>query len=278
MQTPLITPEFARQIEMSEAAAWLDMYEAIPPAFAKQFRLQAKQIGELVMLQCGAIPFIHFNCVMGVGLVEPLTEAVLDDLLDTYRTDAVNTCFFHHIPHCQPAEMPFWLAARGLKFQSSWDRIFRDGQPLPADLPSIKPGLAVAEITPETGSLWADFIVGVYHIPTKPWLEALVGRPGWHHYVLRREEEIVAARSMYLGPGGTAWFGIDAPVPGLMGPTFDLDFELCRRMVADSLNRGTRLFIADIEAPDPEQQTPAYGYFADLGFQLAYLRKNYSNG
>ena len=122
---------------------------------------------------------------------------------------------------------------------------------------------------------WAGYICKVYGLPNEPWLLALAGRPGWHHYAVRQAGQMVAVRSMYIHHDGTAWLGIDAPVPGLMAPTFDLDALLCRSMVGDGLARGVRHFVADIEAPSADMSTPAYHHFDALGFKRAYFRSHY---
>jgi hypothetical protein len=73
-----------------------------------------------------------------------------------------------------------------------------------------------------------------------------------------------------------AWLGIEAPVPGLMAHSYDLDFQICQTMVRDALNLGAKYFVADIEAPTSEMDTPAYHYFGLLGFKRAYFRSHYS--
>jgi len=133
----------------------------------------------------------------------------------------------------------------------------------------------VERVTPDNASEWADYISNIYGLPTAPWLTALVGRVGWHHYILRQDSEIAAARSMYLHPDGMAWLGIDAPVPGIMAPSYESDFQICRAVVEDGINLGAKYFIADIEAPSPEMATPAYFNFEKLGFRRLYLRNNY---
>jgi hypothetical protein len=47
-------------------------------------------------------------------------------------------------------------------------------------------------------------------------------------------------------------------------------------MVADGLVNGARSFLADIEAPSPGLDTPAYEYFARLGFRRPYVRLHWT--
>ena len=80
---------------------------------------------------------------------------------------------------------------------------------------------------------------------------------------------------MFLHPDGTAWLGIEAPVPGLTAHSFDLDRRICEAIVRDALEMGAPCFVADIEAPSPEGTTPVYANFAALGFRKLYLRSHY---
>jgi hypothetical protein len=275
MITDIITPDLAAQLELAESNAWIDMYTAAPSDYAQQYQLQVKQIDAVTILLCKTIPFRHFNCVMGLGLLTPATEQLVDEILSIFRQEKIEAFQIHTIPPCQPSQLNQWLQSRSLSVLSSWDRIYRGREPLsPNQLPDINDAI-VERVTPATASAWAEYISDIYQLPTKSWLMALVERSGWQHYILRQGAEIVAARSMYLDDRNIAWWGIDAPVPGIMAPSYDLDFQICQVMVADGLRWGAKYFITDIEAPSSNMDTPAYHNFGLLGFQRLYLRSNY---
>jgi hypothetical protein len=159
---------------------------------------------------------------------------------------------------------------------SAWDRIYRGNEPL-VDKTELAAGMRVEKIDRATMEEWATFLVTMYRLePTKPLLCSLVERKGWHHYALRDNEKIIAARSMYIHNDGMAWWGIEAPVPGIMTPRFDLDYHLCREMIKDGLRLGAKYFVADIEKPDEKMDHDGYRNFAAMGFKRAYLRSNYS--
>jgi hypothetical protein len=175
------------------------------------------------------------------------------------------------LPHCRPAEYEDWLRERGLEPFDGQDRVYRDGSPVEPPPPG-----PVEPVTKETAGEWAEFIERVYGLDTGPWLELLIGRPGWHQYVYRDGPEIVAARGMFIGPDGAAWLGMDGPVPGVMTDDYEPDAALCAFMVADGLAYGARSFLADIELPSPDMDTPAYRYFGGLGFTRPYVRKHWT--
>jgi len=169
-----------------------------------------------------------------------------------------------------------WFAARGLHVVSGWDRIYRGNEPL-TDKTEMPAGMRVEKVSRVTMEEWATFLVTRYNLPpTKPLLLSLVERHGWHHYALRDDAKIVAARSMYIHQDGMAWWGIEAPVPGFMTQDFSLDFHLCREIIKDGLRLGAKCFVADIEKPDAEMNHDGYHNFGAMGFKRVYLCSNYS--
>jgi hypothetical protein len=270
-----VTSEFAAQIELAEVNAWLDLYAATPADFARKFQLEILRVQNVVLTRCSTIPFIHFNNVINLGIPEPASERQLDELLALYHDANVRTFAIHHIPHCQPVQLPEWFMARNLRLRGGWERIYRNNASLAtiATYPEAKSG--VEKVTKETASEWANHIDATYGLPTKPWLLSLVERPGWHHYMLRKDTRIVAVRSMYVHHDHMAWLGIEAPVPGVMAPSYDSDFQICQTIVSEGITLGVMYFVADIEAPTAEMDTPAYHQFELLGFKRPYFRSHY---
>jgi hypothetical protein len=107
-------------------------------------------------------------------------------------------------------------------------------------------------------------------------LRNLIGRAGWHQYLAREDDAVVGARGMHIGADGTAWLGMDGPVPGVTTDDYEPDAALCAFIVADGLVNGARRFIADIELPSADQATPAYESFRRLGFTRPYVRTHWT--
>lgn len=271
MITEKISKEFAETLETADINAWINMFENAPADYAEEFGLEIKQIDNIVLFLCRKIPFPHFNSINNLGLAKPATEDVLNEVLAAFRDANCPKIYLHYNPFLQPDNLPEMLTTNGLQVRSSWERIYRDNSPhdfLP-DRKNIK------KVTSETAFDWANFVSDIYGLPTVLWLESLVGIDGWHHYIETTEGKITAARTLFIGKDGLAWSGIDAPVPGLMIPTYDSDFRLCQVMVEDALQLGAKLIVMDIEKPSPEMNTTPYQNFASIGFKRAYLRENY---
>jgi hypothetical protein len=277
MDTAPVDRRTAAALEAAEARAWADMYAAAPAAFAGSAGVGTSEVGGALVLRWAATGRRYFNRTIGLGVERPATAEAIDRILEGYRDASIATFLLQSLPHCRPAEYTGWLRERGLEPFDAQDRIIRGGEPAPPAAPS-PPGreLAVERVGPGTIDEWAEFLSRVYRLDTGPWLPALIGRPGWHQYVAREEGEIAAARGMYIGRDGTAWLGMDGPVPGVHFDDYEPDAALCDFIVRDGLARGARGFLTDIEAPSPGLDTPAYEYFGRLGFRRPYVRTHYA--
>ena len=271
-----VSRDLSRIIERAEVNAWLDLYAAAPADFAARQGLSIAGEGDLAWTTCTTIPFVHFNCVKNFGVDSPASESQLDALLAHYRAAGISRPWFYVSPHTEPSRLRCWLEARGLQRQGGWERIYREAEPLPSAPLFPVDGVLVERVTTATANEWAGFIDRSYRLPTSPWLLALVGRQGWHHYMARRNGAVAAVRSLFIGADGAAWSGIEAPVPGIMAPSFDLDAVLGEALVRDGIAAGAKLFVADIEAPHEERDGPAYRNYARLAFRIAYFRSHYS--
>ena len=267
----------AIEIEKAEANAWADLYAAAPEDFAGAAGIGSQEIGGVLVLRWAATGRRYFSRAIGLGVVNPVTPVVLDEILNAYEEAGITMFLLQSLPHCRPGEYVSWLRERGLEPFDAQDRIVRGGHQLAAA--ASPPGdreLAVEEVEAKTADEWSEFLRRIYRLETGSWLQALIGRSGWHQYVAREEGEVVASRGMYIGPDGTAWLGMDGPVPGIMTDDYEPDAAICAYLVRDGLALGTRRFIADIEAPSPTMDTPAYEHFARLGFYRPYTRTHYA--
>ena len=273
IDTAPVDAQAAAAIEAAEARAWTDVYSAAPEDWAAEVGLGFREVAGALVIQWAATGRRYFSRAIGLGVIEPASGKSIDEILRGWEEAGISMFLLQSLPHCRPEGYEDLLRERGLEPFDAQDRVVRDGSPLE------QPGegeLSVERVTAETADEWAEFVQRIYRLDTGPWLQRLIGRPGWHEYVARENGEIVAARGMFIGPDGPAWLGMDAPVPGVMTDDYEPDAALCAFIVADGLQRGATSFLADIELPSPELDTPAYGYFAGLGFRRPYVRTHWT--
>jgi hypothetical protein len=267
----------AASYEAAEANAWADLYAAAPAAWAADAGIGARNVGGALALRWAASGRRYFSRVIGLGVLEPASRAAIEEILEGYERAGITMFLLQSLPACRPLEYESWLRGVGLEPFDAQQRVVRNGSPLAvSSTPAGDRDLKVERVTAGDATEWVEFIERVYRLDTGPWLSNLIGRPGWQQYVVRDAGEIIAARGMHVGVDGVAWLGMDGPVPGITTDDYEPDAALCAFIVADGLARGARSFIADIEAPSPERDTPAYETFARLGFTRPYLRTHWT--
>lgn len=77
--------ELAQLVEFGEAEGCADMQLAA----AASFGTRVERIDSAIALMAPEIPIMLFNRIVGLGLREPVTEAILDDVVATYREAGV---------------------------------------------------------------------------------------------------------------------------------------------------------------------------------------------
>src|SRR3954470_24050339 len=267
----------AAAIEAAEARAWADMFAAAPDDFARDAGLSTRMVAGALVISWAATARRYFSRAIGLGVVEPASPEALDDVLAGYADAGIGMFLIPSQPHCLPSEFEDWLRDRGLEPFDAQDRVIRGGHAIDrrrAPAPTER-DLEVEHVTASTADEWAEFLQRVYGLDTGQWLQAFVGRRGWRQYLVREGGRIVAARGMYVTPERVAWTGMDGPVPGLSTHDFEPDAALWGTIVAEGLTAGARMFTADIEAPSPTLDTPAYHYFARHGFRRPYTRTHW---
>ena len=271
MDTSPVSAAEAAAVEAAEARASKDLYAAAPLEWADEAGVGTSHVGETLVIRWAATGRRYFSRAIGLGMLEPATPERLDEILGVWEAAGIDMFLVKSLPQCEPEGYDELLRSRGLEAFDRQDRIVRDARP-PADRPSA---YEVERVDATTADEWSEFLQRVYRLDTGPWLQRLIGRPGWHQYVARDQGEIVAARGMFIGPDGIAWLGMDGPVPGLVTDDYEPDASICARIVEDGLAAGVRTLIADIEAASDAMDTPAYANFAQLGFRRPYVRTHF---
>lgn len=267
--------ELARRLEQAEAAAWQDMVAAANPAFKRNTGLHLETITGDTYISCPAIPFVHFNCVMGVGTNQPVTEEYMNKLLGYFTERKLETVYLCLVEGLDTHTAGL-LSKKGFAAGSSWDRTWRDDHPLDNSIVSSKPGWDIHKVDASSAAAWAGFVSGTYQMPvTKNWLLDFAVREGWHHYMLMENSRILAVRSIFIGKDKMAFWGIEAPIPGIMTVDYSMDFALTHHIVKEGLQMGVKGFVGDIEMVSDAADTPTYTHFKELGFTIPYRRTIY---
>jgi GNAT superfamily N-acetyltransferase len=199
----LDSDEGRRLADSIEARAMADMYAAAPRALA----LRAETFAGATLLLAPRIPVSYFNRAIGLGVFEPATEPLLDELLENYA--GASDFWLHLNPAAKPVQIKDWLAARRLAPppRRSWAKFLRGPEPYSAPATTV----AVRSAEPRDAAAVARIACAAFGMPPalEPWLAALVGRRGWRFVVAEIDGRTVATGAAFV-EGATAWLGVGA--------------------------------------------------------------------
>jgi hypothetical protein len=267
----LSSAEVAELVELAEARAWASMYRSIPTAAAEALGIQVVAHGAATALAMAAAPSPLVNRVLALGVGEPATERVLDEMLALYRAIGVERFAVQIAAEVGPSELPAWLAERDLVPGGHWAKTFRGNGPL-----STRPaGVRVERVAESDADTFGQVGMQGFEMPEAfaPLFAGVVGKPGWHAYLAYDGPVPIATGAMYV-QGDVAWLGMGSTMPdhrrrGAQG-------SLLGRRVEDGLELGCRWFVTETGAEDPDRPNASLRNMLRTGFEVAYLRTNYA--
>lgn len=263
--TPL---ELARLVEYGEAEAFVDMYRDAPPELGSQ----VERIGSAIMLMIPALPIVLFNRILGLGLDEAATMEMVGAVVKPYQDAKINKYGVQLSPLFQPSELPSWLQAQGLSYGGNWAKMYRK----PDTTVSVETDLRVESIGRERAADFAQVACASFGMPlfAGPWLNGLVGRTGWSHYLAYDGDVSVACGALFIR-NKIGWLGIGGTLPayrrrGAQG-------VIMAQRIRDAAVMGCDWVITETGEDTADYPNPSYHNMVRTGFKLAYMRASYVN-
>ena len=260
----------AHIVELGEAEAYADFYHSAPADFAARHGVRVERIGSAVAILMPDLDAMLFNRVMGLGVREPATATMVDDIVAMYQRAGVQNWAAQLNPAAQHSELPTWLEVRGLVRTDDWPKMIRGVEPPPA----IRTDLRIECIGAERAPAFAEVLCGGFGMPDwlSPWAEATIGRAGWRHYLAFDGDKPVATGGLFVRHG-IGWLGMATTLTSHRGR--GAQSALMAHRIRDGIALGCRGLITETGQDTPEQPNPSYHNMLRTGFMLAYQRANY---
>jgi hypothetical protein len=267
----LTATQLADLDEFGEANAWANFYRcAAGEAAARELRVVVQRVGSAWVTAIPALDATFFNRIVGLGVREPVTEAMLDDAIAVLERAGCRNYMAQVSPTAAPAALTGWLEARRFKPGRNWAKVCRGNEPArPAST-----DLRIDPIGEGHADAYADVALAAFGMPPslRPMLRAHIGKPGWRHFLAVDGTRPVAAASMFVD-GDTAWLGFGCTLEthrrrGVQGAMFARRIEAGRAL-------GCRWFVTETGEPLPGAPNPSFDNMMRAGFELAYLRRNH---
>jgi hypothetical protein len=260
----------AQLVEVGEGEAWAGMFLSAPADFAAGMGMRVERIGSAIALITKKMDIMLLNRVIGLGVMEPATEVMVDDIVALYRQAGIQNFAVQVSPSVQPADLPAWLEARGLPRRDNWAKVYREVEPPPP----IPTDLRIECIGLEHAEAFAGVACTAFGMPDtlRPWVAATVGRPGWRHYLAWAGDLPVATGALFIRDG-VGWLGVASTLPshrrrGAQG-------AIMAQRIRDGAELGCRWLITETGEDLPSRPNPSYHNMVRTGFELAYQRPNY---
>lgn len=268
----MLDPAVAAACERADRDAWLDFCRAAPSEVAAACGVAVAEIGTAVAGQAALVDVLAFNRVVGLGIDTPAEPAHVDAAIQFYTAAAVPRWFVQVGAAAQPADLAARLAARGLRHYNNWVKLYRATRaPM---RPTPVPGPRVQQIGPADAQTAAEIMCRAFGFPeiVVPWAAAVVGRPGWRHYLAYQEHRAVGTAALFV-TGDVGWLGFAGTAAEARGR--GAQSELIVRRMVDAAALGCEWLVVETAEEREDRPVPSLHNLVRLGFELAYLRPNY---
>jgi hypothetical protein len=242
-----------------------------PAPLAQALGLETAEINHALLLLATRIPQFQFNWLAGTGLNGDDGSSIAE-AVKRFR-HAGQRKFIIQIPP-GPNSQACIARARDaglVEHALAWAKFCRPT----ANAPVVKTTLTIREIGAGERDLFASTAVAGFGMPAPlaSWLSQIVGRPHWHAYMSFDGAEPAGAAALYVG-GDFAWLGIGATRPQMRKRGGQS--ALLARRIADAGNFGAKYATTETGVPQPGQAAPSYENILKAGFEVAYVRPNWT--
>ena len=260
--------DLVREIERIERDAWADLYAAAPDHVRATLGVEARRIGESLIMICPGIDNLQFNRVNGLGVFTPARGEEIDEAIAAFDAAGVKDWVIHFADGAENFELA--SAPRDLSpHPCAWAKFARDTAPGN----QIATVLQIREVGADEADRFGETAAEGFGMPqvVGDWLSALPGREKWKCFVAFDGAAPVGAGALFID-GANAWLGIGATLAGHRGRGAQPAILSARIDAARAA--GCQILTTETGVPNAGEAGPSYSNIHRAGFLVAYLRPN----
>ena len=215
----------------------------------------------------------YWNKAIGLGLSEPLTGDVVDEVCRLVTGHGVAAMAFQVAPHAHPPGWERLVEQRGLTPGSSLVKFFGPAaEPAP-----VRTDLRVARLGHEHASGFARVLRTGFDMPPLPALEAWFAEPpsyadGWATFGAWAGDDLAAVANLFVH-GDVLTLSGAATLPRFRGR--GAQSALMAARVREGLDRGCRWISTETWPEHPGHPNPSQHNMRALGLTELYERRNW---
>ncbi len=276
-------------LEQIEIDAWSDFYRAAPARLRSELGIEVVTEGPVTAFRVPGLDVLAFNRALGLDpssrrrSERAVPRGLFERLTRRYRSAGVGRFFVQAPPEAAADGLGRALEASGFRPYNRWMKLARDVRPGRRSAPDPEPDrvsapaptdLEIREIGPERADAFGAVLVTAFGWPEAlaDWVSAVVGRPGWRHYLACDGARPVATGALFAR-AGTAWLDFASTLPGHRGR--GAQTALLARRIRDARTLGCRRLVLETGEDLPDRPMPSFRNARAAGFAVAYARPNY---
>ncbi len=250
---------------MTGADPGLELVEAA--AVADAFGADAVRLGDAVCAVAPRLEEVTINRVIGLGVSEPASDAVLDRIADVYGSVRHSIAL---APGARPAGVAAMLRERGYEPAHAWVKFARTA----AEPPAPATDLRIERIGADRAEDFTAVLAAGFEIPQSvtAMLSHLPGRPGWSWYLAHDGHVPVACGALFVR-GRHGWLGQAATLPEHRRR--GAQSALIATRIGAARAAGAEVVVTETGEIVDDRPTISYRNILRAGFEPAYLRPNY---
>ena len=267
----MLTTTLFRSIATCEINAWQDMYRAAGRDISEKFGIKVFSVGSACVSIAGKIDILAYNRVIGLGLKEPATEQILDEIISKYRESDVSRFFIQIHPEAAPSKLNEWFQKRNIQRYNNWVKHYRGVE----NPPIVNTDLEIREVqNREEADQFGSIITKSFEWPDemKHWFASLIGRKCWKTYLAFDGDDPVAAASLFV-KDDCGWLSFAGTLPDYRGK--GAQSALIARRIQDAAELGCKVLTVETAEDNEQKKSQSMQNILKMGFELAFIRPNF---
>jgi GNAT superfamily N-acetyltransferase len=267
----MTTTTLFRSIAACEINAWQDMYSAAGKDISEKFGIKVFSVGSACVAIAKNVDILAYNRVIGLGLKEPATEQILDEIISKYQESDVSKFFIQIHPEAAPSKLNEWFQKRNIKHYNNWVKHYRGIE----NPPLVDTQLEIREVqNNEEADNFGYIITKSFEWPDemKHWFAGLAGRKCWKTYLAFDNDIPVATASLYV-KDDCGWLSFASTLPGYRGK--GAQSALIARRIEDAAELGCKVLTVETAEHNDQKRSQSMQNILKMGFEVAFIRPNF---
>jgi GNAT superfamily N-acetyltransferase len=267
----MISTTLFRSIASCEINAWEDMYNAAGKNISEKFGIKVFTIGSACVSIAKNIDILAYNRVIGLGLTEPATEKVLDEIISKYKESGVKRFFVQIHPEASPSDLNKWFQKRNILHYNNWVKHYRG----PEDPPEVDTDLEIREVSSKAeAEKFGSIITKSFEWPDemKFWFAELAGRKCWKTYLAFDGDNPVSTASLYIRDD-CGWLSFASTLPDYRGK--GAQSALIAKRIQDASELGCKVLTVETAEDNEHKRSQSMQNIQKMGFEVAFIRPNF---